>query len=182
MQILRLYWDILRLKLGPQDLPVSKQLLVITALAQLGIALVLGATAGEPRAHSQALAVIDCFVVLVWGAVLLRVARRPERFLQTATAIFGCTLLLHLLISPLALLQLGQDASSGLSVLAAFVSYALGLWGLIAVARIVNAATGWSMLICILMTILQEVVTLLVAITLFPDILTMARELSAAGG
>jgi hypothetical protein len=109
-------------------------------------------------------------VILLWGAALLQTVGRPERFLQTMTAVFGCQLVLQPLLAPAAWAMEYYNKDPGWSLPAALLFTALGVWGLIALARVLRSATGWSNFICALLVISQGLVTYLIAFALFPDL------------
>lgn len=171
--ILRLYWDILRLRRGPEDLPVSAQLLVATVAMRIGLGSLVNGLLAAPQDHATALMIIDCVVALAWGRVLLQVAKKPERYLQMVTAIFGCELLLQVLSGvALATFLAGQSSgSNGLTQLAALLASIVYIWILVAVIRIVRSATGWPVVGCIVAVIVQGAVTLAIALSIFPDLM-----------
>lgn len=171
--ILRLYWDILRLKRGPEDLPVSAGLLFTTVVLRIGLGLLANAVIPQQENHPTALMLIDCMVVLVWGRAVLQVARRPERYLQTLTAVFGCELLLQVVagIALASYVAATVAANDILAQFAAMVIYGVYLWILIAVVRILRSATGWPVIGCIVAVVVQGFVTLAVAVAIFPDLL-----------
>jgi hypothetical protein len=167
---LRLYWDILRLRKGPEDLPVSLSLLVATVVLRIAAGLIIARLVPEPDAHSMALVCIDTGVVLLWGRVLLHAAGRPERYLQTLSAVFGCELVLQPLLAPAAWFYAVYGKEPNFGLLAVMVLFALELWALVAVVRVLRSATGWATFICVAVAISQELVTLMVAFALMPDL------------
>ena len=181
MQNLRLYWDILRLRRGPEDLPASVVWLVLTIVGRVGLGLVLAHTASEPAQHAQALVVIDTVTLLVWGQLLLRLAGKPERFLQTISAMFGCDLLLQAMLVPLVLLQGAQPEEGILAALLSLAGLVVLVWGVVAVVRILRAATGWPTVLCIVAVFAQELMTFLVAAALYPDLVLIATQAAATG-
>lgn len=171
---LRLYAEIARFRRGPEDLPTSASLLVTTVIASfmvsLGFSMLL--SQGSPRMVGPQ--VVDVILTLLWLVVLLRLAGKPERFLQTATAIFG----FHLILAPLvavieALLgAYGQDPSwlvpSRLLVLGL-----LG-WALAVTVRILASATAWPVFLCISVVLLLELVEWTVLLVMFPELMGAA--------
>lgn len=181
--ILRLYWDILRLKRGPEDLPVSAALLFITVAARIGLGLLANTLIPQSESHPTALMLIDCVVVLVWGRAVLQLARRPERYLQTLTAVFGCELLLQVLSGATLAAYVAATAAGSTAVaqLAALAIYVIYLWILVAVVRILRSATGWPVIGCIAAVVMQGFVTLAVAVAIFPDLLADMQKAVASG-
>jgi hypothetical protein len=171
-----LFWDIVRLRRGPEDLPASRTLLVVTIVTQALLALAIAAALppipaqAQAADHSIALLLLDITVVLLWGWALLHVVGRVERFLQTMTAVFGCQLVLQPLLAPAAWAMEFYNKDPAWSMPAALLFTVLGVWGLIALARVLRSATGWSNFLCALLVISQGLVTYLIAFALFPDL------------
>jgi hypothetical protein len=166
---LRLFVEIGRLRRGPEDLPVSTSLLVTTILAGMLLSLGLSWVLSQRSAPVVGPLLIETVLSLLWIAALLNVARRPERFLQTATALFGFDLVvLPLLVLSEALITWSASAPSWqLPLLMLFVL--LAGWTLVVRARIVHAATGWPLFVCVALMLLQELAILGVVIALYPE-------------
>ncbi|MEO6081392.1 MAG: hypothetical protein ABIQ86_16725 [Steroidobacteraceae bacterium] len=165
--------DIVLLRRGPEDLPASWALLLLTIAGQVVVALLIGAVlpplpakAATPD-HSLAMLLIDLLVMLLWGWGILRMAEKPERYLQMMTAIFGCQLVLQPLVAPAAWAVGFYGTESPWSLPAAV----LGVWALVVLARVLRAATEWAMFSCVFLVFGQVVLTYLVAIAVFPDFL-----------
>lgn len=143
--LLRACLDIALMRSGPQALPASGLLLAACLALYATTYLMVVATTGlELRVlAAQALASVLLDVVGLW--LVLAVARRPERWLQSLTALFGAGIILNLALLPVALLVAaggprfelaGALAGSlvmgwGLAVLAHILRHALELaWGL----------------------------------------------------
>ncbi len=134
-------WPICRLRSGPQDLPwspllllaaIAGNLLASTLLMLLGLDL----HTALPRALFAVL-----MSVLIWSLVL-QVAGRQARLLQTLTALQGCGMLMGLcawlLLSLASALALGK----GLLLL---INLALLLWSLTVVSHILRQALERSL-------------------------------------
>jgi hypothetical protein len=87
--MLKTFFDILRLRAGPEDLPTSPRLLwscfALLLLLQGGLGSWL--MSEERNVFGQAL--LSGLISLGWLALLLRLFGKPERFTQTATAMLG---------------------------------------------------------------------------------------------
>ena len=95
-----MFADIARLRRGPEDLPSSASLLLLTTVAYAVLdALLLSIAPGLPG-NPALLIGIDIGVTLAWYAMLLRIAQKPERYLQTVTAVLGFQLVLAPLLNP----------------------------------------------------------------------------------
>ena len=92
-ELLRLFGEIALSRKGPQDLPASPLLLALTvaayAVVAFGVNLLL-----SPAESWRLQLLVEVAFTLAWYAVLLRAFGKPERFLQTATAMFGYQLVL----------------------------------------------------------------------------------------
>jgi hypothetical protein len=153
-EVLKLFAQILLLRRGPQDLPASGLLLSLTVAAYLGVnCLVSSVFPPEPQWPWLLLA--DVAFLLAWNALLLRFARRPERTLQTTTAVFGYQLLLA---PPLVLLLwLAQRLHGAPAWEAPLVAAGLVLlvWLIAVNTRIISAALEWSIAASIAVVIVQ---------------------------
>src|ERR1700744_5785153 len=74
---------------GPQDLPAVGILLPLTIGAYVLISVALGEALPALRAGWAAQVLADTAFVALWYWALLALARRRERYLQTAAALFG---------------------------------------------------------------------------------------------
>jgi drug/metabolite transporter (DMT)-like permease len=95
----KLIWDICCLRRGPQDLPYAPVLLATVCAAFLGLEALLAMDVSTIGVGAVALA-INMSVLYS----LLYARGVSNRFLQTATALFGCALLFALLMLPFQLL------------------------------------------------------------------------------
>src|SRR4029077_7835928 len=87
-EFIRLFMQIALLRRGPQDLPASRLLLVLTVAGYLAVNFVVRSVLPPGCRWLEALLVATLFT-LFWYMLLLRLAGRPERALQTTTAVFG---------------------------------------------------------------------------------------------
>jgi hypothetical protein len=140
--IVRLFAQIALLRRGPQDLPASALLLVLTVGGYVCVNLVLCSLL-PPSGGWPAQLALDVLFTLVWYFALLRLAGRAERFLQTATAVFGFQAVLSPLLIASAWLwrRYWQDSTWQLPVLA--VALVLLAWLIAANSRVVKAALEW---------------------------------------
>ncbi len=147
-QFLRIFLDIVLWRRGPQDLPVSGLLLWVTVAAYVAVSAVQLALLGETVATWLFFVVVDPLLLAAWVWLVLRLYGRRERYLQTASAVFGTGALLGIgLYLPLQLIVtgLGQDPSSSLAQLFALlliVAFALVTGRIIKLATDSNLFTG----------------------------------------
>ena len=111
---------------------------------------------------------IDIGVTLFWYWMLLRIARKPERYLQTVTGILGFQLVLApvLIASGWAFLKYQADPTWQLPV--ALLRLVVEVWALVILSRILRSATGWPMAGCVALSIAQELITLLLVSAVVP--------------
>ncbi len=144
-----LYVRIALLKAGPQDLPASPRLLPATVAAYVLVSLLLGSVLLKDVDNSLLLVVIDCAFTLTCYRLLLRAVGRPERFAQTAAALFGFqAVAAPVLMSGLSLYRsYGQDSPWQVPV--TLLMLALAIWTIVVNVRIIRSATEWTVSACI---------------------------------
>jgi hypothetical protein len=165
-------FDLCRFQRGPEDMPYAPRLLV---------ALLAGCVAVQSafELHYGAKPVIVVAVAAGWLAVLgllrilLRGRGKPERFMQTATALASVTLLFDIVVYPLALLLplqqiLAHQAAaeltlSGAQTLAMFAIAALGVWELCVWVATLRRSLELTLAGAVLMFLLLLIVNRLVA-------------------
>lgn len=139
---------------GPQDLPASGLLLALTILAYLGVNSLVSSLF-PPYANWVAVRVLDIAFTTAWYVVLLKVAGRQERTLQTLTAVFGFQLVLAPLLIASQWLMHRFAGDPTWEAPLAFAALALIGWIIAANTRIVRAALEWSIPTSVTLVILQ---------------------------
>jgi hypothetical protein len=172
--LLRQFVDIAVLKRGPEDLPASQGVLAATVGACVVISLLAGALLPPQPGEPLILLALDTVIMLLWVWVLVKLARRPERFLQTATGLFGVQLVLSPLFAAALWVFLRAEGDQGQQLPGALLILALGVWALVASARILKAATGWPMFSCIALVLAQALLTRGLLLMLYPEAATAA--------
>jgi hypothetical protein len=165
-ELLRLFTQIAVLRKGPQDLPVSMLLLVLTVCANLAISfLIMTTLPGDkhwPDQHWQGVLLVDALFTVLWYVGVLQLARRPERTLQTLTALFGQTAVLApLLIGAQWLLRRFGDDATWNAPIVCLVLVMLA-WLIAANSHVVKAALEWSASASVALVILQLLASSLV--------------------
>lgn len=136
--LIRYYIDLCLLRRAPQDLPASTALFLAALAADLGVGLAVGLAAGLPFGTSLAQDVLDAALML--GALYagLYFTRRPERFLQAASALFGANALISLVaLVPLSLKPTGSQETDA-ATLGAVLLLALMVWGIVVTGHILR--------------------------------------------
>ena len=168
-EFIRLFTQIALLRRGPQDLPASGLLLVLTVAAYLGINFVVSTVLPPDNRWRESLAV-DTLFTLLWYLLLLRLVGRPERTLQTTTAVFGFqAVLAPLLVGSGWLMQrFSEDSTWGVPVTCA--GLLLFVWLIAINSHVVKAALEWSATSSVALVILQTLVSWLLQFALFPPV------------
>jgi len=164
---IRLYVQIALLRRGPQDLPVSRLLLILTICGYTAVNALVSSLLPPGSGWAPQLA-LDVLFTLAWYAALLQLTGRRERFLQTATAVFGFQSVLSplLLASEWLMRRFGQDTTWQLPI--AVAGLALVIWLIAANSHVVKAALDWSSASSVALVILQIVAAQLLVFALFP--------------
>jgi|HubBroStandDraft_1064217.scaffolds.fasta_scaffold00284_14 hypothetical protein len=166
-QLVRLFTQIALLRRGPQDLPPSALLLVLTLAGYLAVNALVSALL-PPVGGWPLQLLVDTLFTLVWYVALLQLVGRPERILQTSTAVFGLQAVLSppLIASEWLMRRFGQDAMWQLPI--ALAGFALLVWLVAANGHVVKAALEWSGTASIMLVILQLFCGQLLLFALFP--------------
>jgi hypothetical protein len=165
-ELIRLFVQIALLRRGPQDVPSSALLLLLTVLGYLAVSFAFSAVLTPVKGWVAQLLVTTLFT-LVWYGVLLQLVRRPERTLQTTTAVFG----FQAVLAPLSvgvdwlIRRYINDATWQAPVTCA--GLLLLAWLIAANSYIVKAALEWSGTASVALVILQMVACMLLLLTLF---------------
>ncbi|HSE11439.1 MAG TPA: hypothetical protein VLB69_02280 [Rudaea sp.] len=132
--------DICLLRRGPQDLPYSVSLLVAVAAAWMVLQLGVAVARAVPLEGVFAGAVLELMFTLGALNVILTLRGLRNRFVQTATALLGCTLVFILLNVPILLLIGDPPATvqqlNPLQILLVLVSLPLLVWKVLVDAHI----------------------------------------------
>ncbi len=142
------FFDICRLRKGPQDIPASKNLLSLSLFfyGLLSILLVMLSDSIERAILSGLLEVV---LIMAFTMALLQIRSKTERWVQTVTALSGTGIILSLFALPIYILLSMNGASEannpvygmGLLILAG-----LACWNVIIMAHILRNALEVTML------------------------------------
>jgi hypothetical protein len=154
-ELVRLSVQIALMRKGPQDLPASVAALAASAAAffiiNCLVSVALPPIPGPWFGHL----VVEVVFTFVWYALLLKILRRPERFLQTTTAVFGYqAVLAPLWIASVWLVQqFAEDDIWRLPI--SMLGLAIVVWRVAANAQVLKAALEWGMAASVALVILQ---------------------------
>jgi hypothetical protein len=170
IELFRVFTLIALSRMGPQDLPASPMLL---GLAVVGYFLVnfainlLMPTADVWPIHLF----IDVVFTLGWYAVLLRAFGKPERFLQTATAMFGYQIVLApLLLAAIYLSRRYGEQDAVVQFPALVIGLAIAIWVIRAGGYVLKAALELPMIACVVLIVLEILARQLVMAALTPAV------------
>lgn len=139
---------------GPQDLPASYFLLALT-IAVYWVIRYAVSLAAPPAEHWRVHLLVQVVFTLVWYAVLLRVLGKPERFMQTATAIFGAWMLLEPPWVIAVHYWQGLPKEAVMNEPMAILALAITIWIIRAGSYVLKHALELPLLACVILTILQ---------------------------
>ena len=143
--------DIVFLRRGPENIPSSSTLLGVVVTVYVAFytlayqAFILSAVPAAPRTWALQI-VLAALIELLWFWIAFRIARKPERFVQTMTAVFATSMLFIPALAMVgALLPYMKEGSTAqppamLSFLTAFA----GIWMVVILVRIVRSAFEWN--------------------------------------
>jgi hypothetical protein len=167
MELVRLFVQIALMRKGPQDLPASAVLLGATAagffITHCLISVALPPIPGPWFGHL----IVETAFTFAWYALLLRLLHRPERYLQTTTAVFGyLAVLAPVWIGTVWLVRrLADDETWRLPV--SVLGLVVIVWRLAANAHVLKAALEWGTPACIALVILQYIAQQILLVYLF---------------
>lgn len=179
---LTLFWDIACLRRGPEELPASWPWLLATIVLQTVAGMVIGEIlpALPPRSgiedHGLALLAIELAVPLLWGAAILHLVGRPERFLQMMTAVFGFQLVIQPVIVPAIWATMYFGKQSAWLAPAQVLFLAMSVWVIVVQARIVRAATDWPVFAAVAAVIAQSLAASMIIFLLFPEMAELLKQ------
>lgn len=136
-EVITLLFDICLFKKGPQDLPYSVWLLRLLVLADVVVSfLMVSIHAGWLNSLLQA--IVSAVLILGFSWLMLYVARKPERFYQTSSAMLGT----DALISFFALPAIASMAIGSGTLLVFAVTVVLMVWHWAVIGHIFRNALG----------------------------------------
>jgi hypothetical protein len=168
-ELIRLYTQIALLRRGPQDVPASALLLVLTMLGYLIVNVVVSSLMPPMKAWPGPL-LVDTLFTLLWYVVLLKLVGRPERAMQTATAVFGLQAVMSPLLVGSEWLMRRIEQGSGWQLPVATAGLLLLVWLIAANGHVVKAALEWSGTASVTLVILQVFSGQLLLWALFPPL------------
>ena len=125
--------DLCLLRKGPQDMPFSTQWLALISLLDLLVGAVMIVDTGNGLGSALAESLFDMGLMLIVLYFALQSQNRLARFIQSATALIGSSLLLSLLALPLISWSRSTESeAAGLMLLA------LIIWSMVVMGHILR--------------------------------------------
>ncbi|HJS21715.1 MAG TPA: hypothetical protein VJ764_03590 [Steroidobacteraceae bacterium] len=152
VELFKAFVDIALWRKGPQHLPTSALLLVII-VALDGVLTLTFTGAFEPQEPALRIP-LEVGLSLGWIWLLLAVFGRAERFVQTATAVFGTSVLLTPLMFGMRTMLEAVGKTSMLLVPLRLGLLTVFVWYLLINANIVRAALEVNLFVAVLLTLL----------------------------
>lgn len=165
--IFRLYLGITLLRRGPQDVPASTLLLALTIAAYLLVNAVASGVL-PPDDHWWGPLLADAVFMAAWYAALLKLLGRPERTLQTLTAVFGFQAVLSPLLIASEWLMRRYGEGSGWQLPVTAIGLLLLAWLIAVNSHVVKAALEWSGAASVGLVILQMLASWVLVAAMFP--------------
>jgi hypothetical protein len=163
-----LYWQIATWRRGPQDVPAVGILLPLTITAYVLLSALFGALLPAVHPSWQVQLALDVPFMLLWYGLLLAIAGRRERYLQTASALFGVESVLALPSMLCDVLQQRFSSDATWQMPVAIAGFALLIWMLIAVANILRATLERGLAFCLILAFVQMLAEIMLMAAISP--------------
>lgn len=164
MALIRLFLDISLFKKGPQDVPASTALLLLTVLGNLAIGIGLAAMDGD-LGEAAAQALVGSALLAGFLSAALYLASKTMRCVKTCTAAFGCDTLISVLAIPL--LLWGQSTPEAMAPVAPLLMV-LMLWQMAVIGHILRHALSIPFVAGLGLALAYTVISYGIIIGLFP--------------
>ncbi len=165
-EIIKLLLDICLFKKGPQNLPPSVWLLRVLVLVDVCVSFLM-LSIHTDWLNSVLQAIVGALLVVGFSWLMLYLARKWERFVQTAIALLGTDALISFFALPgIASMMIGTGA-----LLAFVITIALMIWHWAVTGHIIRHALEQSWTFSLGLAFLYILGTYQVMALLFPDVI-----------
>ena len=175
-----LFWQVLRFRRSPEDIPYSIALLVFVIIANLLLS-IGGQLIGKPDHAEMAVTIplLSVSIELIGMSFFLHFKGFYNRFVQTATTIIGGDCILTCMTIPLLAIALSQPKGSPLlGVLGLFEIVVMG-WSLGFRAFVYHRALNIGLVQANMFALTIFLLTTLITVKVFPELLTEATAAAA---
>ena len=167
LQLIRLFWDICRLKAGPQKLPGGHYLLGTTVFAGIIVDSFASSILMPKLSYIQIITIVSAYNIVLLSVIylLLKLIGYKERGIQTMTAIAGSGLFISLVLLP------GLITVNGMAEeVRSFALFILidNIWRIAVNANIFRHALSISLLMAMIVSVSYLLFGVLVADFLLP--------------
>ncbi len=163
------YFYICLLKYRPQDVPASRELLVIS----VGIYFLLGyvlAGLDENIVNALPAAMVDTVFLLAFTLLLLLLRRMPGRWIQTATALAGTGIVFGLLLMPGIVILSESGPVTLIQQILSILLYLVLIWYVVVLAHIFRHALSSSFALGIFISMIYLLLGVFIELTIvYPE-------------
>ena len=145
----------------PQDLPASRRILIFTIVAAFVLSVIRISQVSEGISPIM-ISLIQIGLLALGLRILLILFSKRERWLQSATGVFGCSSVLMLAATPI--LMITESSVSGLANL---ILVAMNVWSFAVIVFILRETLEIRLLLAFLLTFALEVISAIVMLQMF---------------
>lgn len=153
-------------RVRPQDLPMSRDLLLLTAGAATACFILRNLTMNS-EGSGVVIALAQTAVLGIMLYVLLRLFSKSERWVQSATALYGCSTVIVALAMPFLFsggVEALESAAFNLTKVAILV---ISIWNLSVIAFILKETLEIRLLLAIVISVVFEITLAVILIQIF---------------
>jgi len=165
--LLRFFFELARLRRGPQDLPASSALLALLALLNVAVGTINGSTLFGSVSASFGANLLDLGLTFLLALALLQTKGRVARWLQTVTAFLGLGALAGLII----LLVRSVAEALGVVELAGLADLVLAIWLHVALGNVLRHALDIPLLAGVIIMLSYTVIAFNLIARVFPPVM-----------
>lgn len=168
-----LFWQVLRFKAGPEDVPYSKDLLRFVACVAAIIGLLTQTFISKDTSNWQpivGLVVIGMGIETIAIGLALHFKKLSERFVQSLTALFGADVLLSLVAMCLLPIYAFAPEKSPLLGLGFLIEMFIVCWSLAVRGFVYHRALNIGAFQANIMSLALFFITVFTALTVFPEL------------
>ena len=157
------------LKRRPQDLPASRELLLLTIAIYFLLDFLL-AKLDENITSALTAALTDTVFLLVFTLVLLLLCRKAGRWTQTVTALAGTGVVFALLLMPAVISLSGPDAMTAMQQALSVLLYLVLIWYVVVLGHIFRHALSSPFAMGVFVSMIYLLIGVFIELTLvYPD-------------
>tara|TARA_Y100000031_G_scaffold67595_1_gene75340 strand:+ start:324 stop:875 length:552 start_codon:yes stop_codon:yes gene_type:complete len=179
IKLLTVFWNIILRKSGPEEVPDSNFLLVVTFIFFLLSQVLVGFKmyGGAVSLFFQLL-FLDTILLIIWLRAILQLSGKLKRFRQSLTALFGTGTLFNFILSPFILSyapyleqltssdELQITAELPMPALLSIVILIIAIWSVLVMGHIYSRATSKSRAIGIGLALMYSFINFMISTSL----------------